>query len=125
MSVKKFIKDNRIKQVTLVVYVPESHADAIRAAISQAGGGVLGNYEACSFSIKGISRFTPKAGATPAIGKVGVPQEVIEERIEMVCPYKKLKEIIAIIKKEHPYEEIAFNVYPIISSASSFQRIAA
>ncbi len=100
--------------VKIVVFVPLTHTDIVRKAIGDAGGGVIGNYKNCSFSSKGVGRFNLQKGARPAIGEVGKPEEVEEERIEFVCPKDKAKEIIKAIKKVHPYEEVAFDIYLLI-----------
>lgn len=97
----------------IVVFVPETDADKMREAMGKAGAGRIGNYVFCSFSVKGIGRFKPEKGAHPAIGKVGKLESVIEERIEMVCERKKLKAVMVAIKKVHPYEEPAIDVYPL------------
>ncbi len=101
------------KNVKLVVTVPESHCDIVREAIGKACGGKIGNYSHCSFSVKGIGRFTPEKGAEPHIGKVGTLEEVTEERIEVTCTREKLQKIIKAIKKVHPYEEVALDVYSL------------
>jgi hypothetical protein len=95
----------------LVVNVPLSHTDKVREAIGQAGGGKLGNYSFCSFSIRGTGRFKPGAGANPAIGEVGKLEEVEEERIEVVLGADLLDAVIAAMKQVHPYEEVAYEVY--------------
>lgn len=97
--------------VKLVVYVPLGHADVVRKAIGKAGAGKIGNYGYCSFSVRGVGRFLPLKGAHPSIGKVGKLEEVQEERIETVCYKKDLNKIIKAIKKVHPYEEIAMDIY--------------
>jgi len=102
------------KLVKLVVFVPATHADRVREAMGKAGAGVIGNYHYCSFSIKGIGRYLPVSGAKPAIGKVGKLEEVVEERIETTCERKDLKKIITAVKKVHPYEEVAYDVYPLL-----------
>lgn len=102
-------------QVKIVVFVPLSHSDVVRKAIGDAGGGKIGNYNHCSFSSKGIGRFIPQEGAQPAIGKVGKLEEVEEERIEFVCERQKAKGVIEVIRKVHPYEEVALDIYPLIS----------
>jgi hypothetical protein len=99
--------------VKIVVFVPETHTDIVREAMSGAGAGIIGNYTACSFSSKGIGRFNPESGANPAIGQVGKTEKVDEERIEMVCPKDKCSDVIAAIKKVHPYEEVACDIYPL------------
>lgn len=100
--------------VKIVVFVPLTHTSVVRDAIGEAGGGVIGNYTHCSFSVKGVGRFKPQKGANPSIGEVGKLEEVEEERIEFVCPRDKAKEVISAIKKVHPYEEIALDIYPLI-----------
>jgi len=101
--------------VKIVVFVPLTHAGTVRKAIGDAGGGVIGNYTYCSFSSRGVGRFNPQKGASPAIGEIGKLEEVEEERIEFVCPRDKAKKVIAAIKKVHPYEEIALDIYPLLS----------
>jgi hypothetical protein len=100
-------------QVKLVVFVPESHADAVRTALGEAGAGTIGNYTYCSFSSKGIGRFRPEEGARPTIGSVGSLESVNEERIEVVCERKLLDVIVESMKKAHPYEEVAYDIYPL------------
>jgi len=97
----------------LVVTVPLTHADIVRQAIGEAGGGKLGKYSFCSFSTRGTGRFRPEAGAQPHIGSVGKLEEVEEERIEVTCDDAVLEDIIAAIKKVHPYEEIALDIYKV------------
>ncbi len=97
--------------VKVVVTVPEKDADKLRETIGNAEGGRIGNYTNCSFSVKGIGRFKPEIGAKPAIGEVGKSEEVIEERIEVTCEEDKLDNVISAIRKVHPYEEPAIDVY--------------
>jgi len=104
---------NQSKNVKIVVFVPESHTDAVREAMGKAGAGKIGNYTYCSFSSKGIGRFKPEEGAHPNIGEVGKFELVTEERIEAVCERDKLVDVINAIKKAHPYEEVALDVYPL------------
>ncbi len=101
------------KYVMLVTSVPTEHADAVRKAMGDAGGGRLGNYTHCSFSYKGMGRFLPNANADPAYGAKDVLNVVSEERIEMLCERMKIKEIIAAMKKAHPYEEPAYHMVAV------------
>lgn len=100
--------------VKLVVFVPETHADAVRKAMGDSGAGKLGNYSHCSFSSSGTGRFKPLKGAKPAIGEVGKLEEVKEERVECICGRGRAKKIIAAVRKVHPYEEVALDIYPLI-----------
>lgn len=100
--------------VKLVVFVPETHVDKVREAMGKAGTGIVGDYKYCTFSVKGVGRYIPLSTAHPFIGKVGKLEEVVEERIETVCYKKDLGKIIKAIKKVHPYEEVAIDVYPLV-----------
>ncbi len=99
----------------IVVYVPLNDADKIREAIGQAGGGELGKYAFCSFSMRGIGRFRPEEGAKPHIGEVGNLEQVEEERIEVTCDTQVVGNVIAAIKRTHPYEEIVMDIWPLES----------
>lgn len=97
----------------IVVFVPATHAEPVREAIARAGGGRMGTYSHCSFSVRGIGRFQPGAGAHPAIGRIGQLEEVDEERIEFMCDSRLVKEVIAAIVEVHPYEEPAIDLWPL------------
>jgi len=103
-----------MNQVKIVVFVPKTHTDIVRQAMGDAGAGKIGNYSHCSYSVDGIGRYKPTEGAKPFIGKVGKFDEVEEERIECVCGKNKAKEVVSAIRKVHPYEEVAFDIYPLI-----------
>lgn len=102
----------------IVVYVPEDYADTIRKVMGEAGAGQLGNYSNCSFSVKGVGRYKPLAGAKPMKGKIGNIEETEEERIETICPKEKIRGVIDAIEKAHPYEEVALDVYPILTASA-------
>jgi hypothetical protein len=104
------------QNVKVVVFVPELHADAVRKAVGDAGAGKIGNYSHCSFSVKGFGRFLPLEGAHPAIGQVGQPEMVSEERIEFACDKSLLIQVLGAMKSVHPYEEVAFCVYPLLEN---------
>lgn len=97
----------------IVVYVPLKNADQVREAIGKAGGGKLGKYSFCSFSSIGTGRFIPEEGANPHIGSVGNLQKVEEERIEITCQESVVGNVVAAIKRTHPYEEIALDIYEL------------
>jgi hypothetical protein len=106
--------------VAIVVTVPETHADLIREAIGNAGGAKWGNYTFCSFSSKGIARFTPQQESDPFIGTKCTPETVVEEKIETVCTKDCLKEVLEAIKKAHPYESTYIDIRPIYKQACKF-----
>lgn len=104
-----------MNQVKIVVFVPKTHTNIVRQAMGDAGAGKIGNYSHCSYSVDGIGRFKPVDGAKPFIGEIDRFEEVEEERIECICDRNKAKEVIFAIRKVHPYEEVAFDIYPLIS----------
>lgn len=100
------------KYYKIRVTVPEESAEKVRQAIGKNGAGVQGNYSHCTISYSGIGRFLPNEGAKPAIGKIGRPEEVAEEIIEAICSEEKIENVIAEIKRAHPYEEPAIDIMP-------------
>lgn len=105
-----------MKTYKLVVYVPTENATDVRRAIGEAGGGKIGNYSFCSFTSKGVGRFLPENGAHPHIGEVGNFENVEEERIEVTLEETKVIEVLRAMKKVHPYEEVAYDLY-LLSNA--------
>ncbi|PIR55546.1 hypothetical protein COU74_00205 [Candidatus Peregrinibacteria bacterium CG10_big_fil_rev_8_21_14_0_10_36_19] len=103
------------KLVKIVVYVDVAHADDIRSAMAKAECGKIGNYDSCSFSVRGVGRFRALEGANPFIGEIGKIEEVGEERIETICEESKLANALELIKSAHPYEKPAIDVYPILN----------
>ena len=104
-----------MEQVKIVVFVPLTHSNIVRDAIGKTGANTIGNYDYCTFSNIGIGRFRPNEQANPYTGKANKLEEVKEEKIEFICPRNKAKSAIRAIKDVHPYEEIAFDIYPLIS----------
>ena len=104
-----------MNQIKIVVFVPKTHSDIVRQAMGDAGAGKIGNYSHCSYSVDGIGRYKPLEGSHPAIGQIGKFEQVEEERIECVCDRSKSKEVLNAIRKVHPYEEVAIDIYPLIS----------
>ncbi|MEH7353180.1 Nif3-like dinuclear metal center hexameric protein [Neobacillus drentensis] len=103
--------DTKLKK--LVVFVPASHAEEIRQVLGNAGAGFIGNYSHCSFSANGTGRFLPGDNTNPYFGKAGKLEEVDEVRIETIIPEPILKKAITAMIKAHPYEEVAYDVYPL------------
>ena len=101
------------KNVKFFVFIPLSHADAVRQALGEAGAGKIGNYDFCSFSSRGTGRFRGNEKTNPTVGEAGKYEAVEEERIEVVVPRGILKKVIEKVKSVHPYEEVAFYIYSI------------
>lgn len=97
----------------LVVFIPESHADRVREAIFNAGAGWIGQYSHCSFNLEGTGTFMPREGSVPYIGKQGKLENVQEIRVETLVPDSMRKKVIQAMLKAHPYEEVAYDLYPV------------
>ena len=97
----------------LYTFVPVEHAEKVRRAIFEAGGGDIGKYAQCSFNVEGIGTYTPEPGADPFIGEVGKPQTTTEIKIEVIFPSYLRNGIIRAMLDAHPYEEVAYDVLKV------------
>lgn len=107
--------DDELQQVKLVTFVPEADTAAVLAALSGAGAGRIGAYDHCSFRSRGTGTFRPSAAANPTVGERGTLNEVAEDRLEIVVGVDRLEEAVAALRRAHPYEEVAFDAYPLMS----------
>lgn len=105
--------------VKVVVFVPHAHAEAVIDAMAAAGAGALGDYDRCAFAAAGEGTFRPRDGARPFVGTVGVPERVAESRIEMIAPRDRWTAVIDAARAAHPYEEMAFDVVPLLNGADA------
>ncbi len=102
--------------IKLVVFVPHSHLEKVRKAICSAGAGKIGGkYDNCTFYTFGTGTFRPLKGARPYLGRCGKLEKVSEARLETIVLKKDLKKVVTAMKKAHPYEEPAFDVYPLLN----------
>ena len=97
-----------------VIYVPRENAEAVQAAVFDAGAGHIGDYSHCSWSVSGIGQFLPHDGATPAVGSVGTVERVDEDRFEVVAPARARAAVLAAMRAAHPYEEPAFDIFALV-----------
>jgi hypothetical protein len=98
----------------LDVFVPREALDAVRTALFEAGAGRIGEYEHCSWYTQGTGTFFGGEGTNPSLGEAGREQRVAELRLETVFPEEKQDEVIAALRRAHPYEEPAFDVYALL-----------
>jgi hypothetical protein len=98
----------------LVVFVPQEALDAVRDALFAAGAGRIGDYERCSWYTAGTGTFLGGEATLPAIGERGREEHVPELRLETVFPADRHDDVIAALHRTHPYEEPAFDVYPLL-----------
>ncbi len=105
------IKDTLVK---LVTFVPADHFEVVREALAQAGAGQIGDYDACAFSSTGTGYFRPGASTNPHIGEAGGDLTSVNEiRIETEVLRWYLPTAIRALQASHPYEEVAYDVYPL------------
>ena len=97
----------------LVWFVPREALEATRDAVFAAGAGRIGGYERCSWYAAGTGTFFGGEGTSPAIGEAGREQRVAELRVETVVPGEAVETVVAALRAAHPYEEPAFDLYPL------------
>ncbi len=97
----------------IIVFCPIKETETIKNAMFNAGGGMIGNYDQCSFESRGIGQFRPLSGSNAFVGECDKLEKVEEIKLEMVCENTLINEVIAAMKKVHPYEEVAFEVYTL------------
>ena len=103
----------------LSVYVPVAHADAVRSALFAAGCGNIGNYGSCSYNAVGYGTFEASEGANPFCGSVGSLHKEEEVRIDTIMPAYIKGRVVKALLAAHPYEEPAFDIYPLQNSWDS------
>lgn len=99
--------------VKLVTYVPLPQKEPVQEALWAAGAGKVGNYDECSFYIKGFGTFRPNEHASPFIGVTGKQELVSELRLEVLLPVHRQQAVMKALKESHPYEEISYYLEPL------------
>jgi len=97
----------------LAVFVPAGYEDRVGQALGDAGLGVIGRYSHCSFASPGQGTYRPLPGARPFQGKVGELSRTQESRLEILAPESLLPLALTRLKEIHPYEEVAYDLYPV------------
>ena len=97
----------------VVVFVPAGDTERVADAMFAAGAGRIGDYEKCSFRIPGTGTFFGTESTTPVVGQAGRLEHAEEIRLEAVCAVGCLPALVEAIVREHPYEEPAFDIYPL------------
>lgn len=97
----------------LVVFVPHEKAEAVRSALFAAGAGHIGGYDECSFNLQGTGTFRAGAGTRPHVGRQGERHQEPETRVEVILVAHREAAILAAMRRAHPYEEVAYDLYPL------------
>jgi len=109
-------KDTLIK---LVVFVPTQNLEDVKEAIFNAGAGHIGKYDQCSFSAQGKGSFRALEGAKPFVGELNKQHQEDEIRLETILPAHLQFEVVQAMKNAHPYEEVAFDVFPLLKKSDN------
>lgn len=107
-------------QKKIVTFVPQSHLGQVREAMAGAGAGIIGNYDRCSFSVQGTGSFRGNEQARPSVGEKQRLEFVDEVRLEMIADQWNVPRIIQAMKAVHPYEEVAYDVYPLENTHTDY-----
>jgi len=116
----RFLKNFSENQIKLAVFVPELHVNKVAEAIHQSGGGFIGEYSHCSFRTKGTGTFKGSNESNPVIGKKGVVEFVEEVKLEVLVDKWKLNQVLNAMKKAHPYEEVAYDIYSLKNENANY-----
>jgi len=103
----------------LVFYVPESHCEAVKRALFDAGAGKIGDYDSCAWQVLGQGQFRPLTNSQAFIGEVDKLAQLPEYRVEMVCDKTKIKQALSALLTSHPFETPAYHVLEM-KSVSDF-----
>ncbi|MGM0452208.1 MAG: Nif3-like dinuclear metal center hexameric protein [Thermodesulfobacteriota bacterium] len=103
----------RTEVCKLVVFVPRSDADSVLDALSRTPAGNVGDYSACAFYGQGRGRFVPGEAAHPRTGSPGELTETDEVRIETRVEKSDIDTVITHLRRYHPYETMAYDIYPL------------
>lgn len=98
----------------LCVFVPDTHAEAVKQALFDAGAGRVGDYDHCAFELVGQGQFRPLPGSQPFLGSTGRVERVTEHRIELVCDQRYLAAALRALVAAHPYQEPAVDLWPLL-----------
>lgn len=107
-------------QLKLTVFVPPSHQELVAEALFSAGAGVIGNYSRCSFAAQGHGSYLAPPDGRPYAGGAGQEHTAPEIRLEMILPKAAADKAVAALMAAHPYEEPAYDLYPVIQPPSGF-----
>jgi len=109
----KFLVNLSDKQLKLVVFVPEDSIEKVAGAIHQSGGGIIGEYSNCSYRLAGTGTFKGSKNTNPTVGGSSDLEFVDEIRLEVLVDQWKMEDVIRAMKLAHPYEEVAYDLYPL------------
>lgn len=100
----------------LEIFIPEMYFQPLQLALQKADAGHIGNYDSC-LSVTPVTGFwRPLDGTHPFIGTQGEISEEEELKVEVTIRAEQLEDVMAAVKKVHPYEEPVINVIPLLQT---------
>ncbi|MGD0338342.1 MAG: Nif3-like dinuclear metal center hexameric protein [Bacteroidota bacterium] len=115
-----FLKSLEKSMVKIVTFVPREMTERISQEMAVAGAGIIGKYTECSFRVKGVGTYRPDIDAKPWAGTPGLLESAEEIRLEMVAPRWNVPAIIDALLRAHPYEEVAYDIYPVENGSPNY-----
>ncbi len=112
-SAEPLLAKPQADMLKIVTFVTPEHTDLVREALSNAGAGHIGEYDLCSYTLKGFGTFRGSEHTRPFVGEAGVFEREEEERLEMILPAKRQNAVVNALYASHPYEEPAYDLYPL------------
>lgn len=106
-----------MKQVKIEIYTPEICLEDLILHLSKIGACKIGQYSYVSSYAKVSGTWMPEVGSAPYQGEIGKLCRGEEYKLEVRCPYEKVKEALKVIYEHHPYEEPAMNIVPLLNDA--------
>ncbi|MCF8335087.1 MAG: Nif3-like dinuclear metal center hexameric protein [Bacteroidales bacterium] len=110
---QQILRPKQDQLIKMVFFVPSDHMDQVRKAVFDAGAGIIGDYDQCSYNLQGQGTFRPGEGSDPYSGKKGEMHFEEEIRVETFFPSYKTAEVINAMNQAHPYEEMVYDLYPL------------
>lgn len=117
---KKVLQPISSNLIKLVTFCPSQQSEFVRSALFDAGAGQIGQYDNCSFNSEGFGTFRARQGTNPYKGSIGELHKENEQRIEIVFPLWKKNSILNALLASHPYEEVAYDLYPLLNKDPHF-----
>lgn len=114
------LSKSRCDRYKFVTFVPPDYTDKVRDAAGAAGAGVIGEYRLCSFSSRGLGTYIPSGTASPYEGEADKLSRSAEDRLEMVVPVPFAARVVEEVGKAHPYEEMAYDLIPLVQDDPSY-----
>jgi dinuclear metal center YbgI/SA1388 family protein len=110
---RKILSPKKQNLKKLVTFIPVNNAEDVKEAIFNAGAGNIGNYSNCSFNTLGNGTFKANKNTNPFVGEQDKLHTEEELKVEVIFDVAQQSKILNALLKSHPYEEVAFDIFPL------------